>query len=200
MSKFQSLHTDCLVYGSIARGDVNFGSDIDIFFPSPPSPEIIETNIEIAGFESNQRQIIQATPNYAAKGYIFLDELTSYSFPLVPLRSTEMDFYTFAGSLSLQQLLESQRVLGVDKRLMLIEPTKDGHVESEIIGREGEVAKLLNVDPKIVNERVRTLLRRNKVGHTGVYLKRELSPEESFSDVFNTLIYKYPALRRRLRK
>jgi len=91
------------------------------------------------------------------------------------------------------------RVPGVDKRLMLIEPTPGGHVESHVAGREGEVAKLLGVGINIVLERVRTLERRRRVGRTGVYLKRVLSPEESFSEVLRELSLSRPALRRRTR-
>lgn len=199
MLPFQELHIEGLVYGSIARGDINSRSDIDVFLPSPPSPEIIEAYLEKAGINSIQREIVQATPSYAAKGYIFTDELRCYSFPIVRMRQTERDFYSFAGSLNYLQLIKGLRIAGVDKRLMLIEPTDQGHTESKIIGREGEVARILNVDLRIVSERVRTLLRRQKIGRTGVYLNRYLSSEESFSEVFNELLKIKPALRRRIR-
>ncbi|MBM3291411.1 hypothetical protein FJY84_01905 [Candidatus Bathyarchaeota archaeon] len=199
MSPLQTLHVESLVYGSIARGDVQLGSDIDVFLPSPPSPEIVETYLESAGVHSVQRQIIQATPNYAAKGYLFIDELKCYSFPLIKLKSTERDFYNFAGSVNFIQLLNKSRMPGVDKRLMLIEPGEKGHIESNIIGREGEIARILKVDLRIINERIRTLTRRQKIGHTGVYIKYDLNPEESFSEVFNNLVDKKPALKRRIR-
>jgi predicted nucleotidyltransferase len=131
---------------------------------------------------------------------MYVDEKKGYSFPLVPLETNEEEFYRFAGSLELTELSKGVRVPGVDKRLMLIEPTEEGHIESSIVGFEGSVAKNLGVNLRIVQERVRTLKRRNKVGRTGVYLKRELSSDEGFSDVFRELALKRPALRRRMRK
>ena len=39
---------------------------------------------------------------------------------------------------------------GVDKRLILIRPTEDGHIEEDITGRESQVSKLLNISIDIV--------------------------------------------------
>ena len=38
------------------------------------------------------------------------------------------------------QLKENARVLGVDKRLLLIEPTESGHIERGVIGYEHIIA------------------------------------------------------------
>jgi hypothetical protein len=81
---------------------------------------------------------------------------------------------------------------------MLIEPTNRGHVESLIAGREGEVARLLGVDLRIVAERVRTLERRRSVGRTGVYLKYSLEPSEGFGEALHRLSLRRPAVRKRL--
>jgi predicted nucleotidyltransferase len=62
------------------------------------------------------------------------------------------------------------------------------------------VAARLGVDIRVVLERVRTLERRGRVGRTGVYVKRELAPDEDVSTVFMELAEGRPALRRRLRK
>jgi hypothetical protein len=191
-------HIDCIVYGSLARGDVNPTSDVDIFLPSPPAPELIEAALERVGIQASEREIIQATPGYAAKGYLYTSERRGYSFPLVPLLPTERDFYTFAGSVNLRQLETGIRVAGVDKRLMLIEPIPSGHIESPVTGREGEVARLLDVDVRIVLERVRTLKRRRLVGRTGVYLKHILEPDEGFGEVLHRLSLSRPAVRKRL--
>jgi hypothetical protein len=199
MAPLRAAHIDCLTYGSLARGDVSDGSDIDVFIPSPQSPTIVEAALERHGVRPTGREIVQATPGYAAKAYVYTDELRGYSFPLVELRPTEREFYGFAGSVRPEQVEAGLRVPGVDKRLMLIEPTSRGHVESPVAGREGEVAKLLGVGISIVLERVRTLERRRRVGRTGVYLKRVLSPEESFSKVLRELSLRRPALRRRTR-
>ncbi|MFP3950795.1 MAG: nucleotidyltransferase domain-containing protein [Candidatus Bathyarchaeia archaeon] len=193
-------HIECQAYGSIARGDVTEESDIDVFIPNPPAPTIIEAALLRHGMKVSRREIIQATPSYAAKGYIYLDRLRSYSFPLVDLRPVEREFYNFAGSVNGEDLARGTRVPGVDKKLMLIQPTVDGHTESPVRGRESFVAGILEVDVHIVVQRVRTLERRGKVGRTGVYLKREIAPEESFGDVLHRLAASRPALRRRIRK
>ena len=192
-----SLH--CIVHGSIARGDVTAKSDIDIFIPNPPSSFMVETALEKAGIPINRRIIVQATPSYAVKAYIEIEEKVSVSFPLVKLRPLEREFYKFGGEINLQMLKENRRVPGVDKRLMLIEPTEDGHVESSVIGREDHVAKLLKLSTDIVLDRVHALTRRDKVGRTGVFLERELAPEENFEAVLKRLADKNPAIRRRIR-
>jgi predicted nucleotidyltransferase len=192
-------HIHCIVYGSLARGDVKRTSDIDVFIPSIYSSVIIEAILSRNGRQFISRQIIQATPSYAAKAYLFISEDRGYSFPLVDLKVNEKEFYKFAGSNTYQQLKKGLRVSGVDKRLMLIEPTKKGHLETPVIGNEGRVAKMLGINLSTIRDRVRTLKRREKVGRTGVYLKRELSPEEAFGEVFVQLSRSRPAIRRRIR-
>ena len=200
MRPLHEAYIDAVVYGSIARGDVREGSDVDIWIPSPPSPTVVQAVLERRGIRIRRREIIQATPSYAAKAYLYTEPGRGYSLPLVELRASEAEFYRFAGSLSYQRLQTEARVPGVDKRLMLIEPTETGHKESTIQGREGRVAGLLGVDIKIVQERVRTLERRGKVGRTGVYIKRVLADDEDFGAVFEDLVMSKPALRRRMRQ
>ena len=199
MEALEKFNLSCIVHGSIARGDVTAKSDIDIFIPSPPSSFMIETALEQAGIPINRRVIVQATPSYAIKAYIEIEENVSVSFPLVKLRPIEREFYRFGGEISLEELKRNVRVPGVDKRLMLIEPTSDGHVESSVIGREEEVARLLRVSTDIVWDRVNALTRRDNVGRTGVFLERELSPKESFELVLKRIADKNPAVRRRVR-
>ena len=199
METLDKCHLRSIVHGSIARGDVSETSDIDVFLPSPPSSFVIETSLERSGFRVIQRTIIQATPIYALKGYIGLDQQSSLSFPLVKLRPVEKDFYRFGGEASLSTIKEEKRVLGVDKRLMLIEPTADGHVESAVVGREEMVANLLGVSLNTVLDRVRALLRRDEVGRTGVFIERELAPDETFEQAMKKLADQNPAVRRRLK-
>ncbi len=198
MRPLASAHIECLAYGSLARGDVKPTSDVDIFIPTPPAPELVEAALERSGIRAAEREIVQATPGYAAKGYIYTGERRGYSFPLVRRLPAERDFYGFGGSGNLKQLEDGVRVPGVDKRLMLIEPTPRGHVESSIQGREGEVAHLLGVDSRIVLERVRTLERRRAVGRTGVFMKHTLEPGESFGEALRLLSLRRPAVRRRM--
>lgn len=192
-------HIQAHAYGSIARGDVKSTSDIDIILPNPPAPAIIETLIE-AKAPITHREIIQATPNYAAKAYIHTAEDRSYSLPLVPLRSHERDFYSFAGTVDHAQLTEGTRVPGVTKNLTLITPTPHGHSETLVTGHEGETAKALGIGVTAVLDRVRILQRREKIGRTGVYIQRTLHPQEAFGDVYQQLARRRPPLRRRQRE
>jgi len=199
METLDNCHLRSIVHGSIARGDVSETSDIDVFLPDPPSSFIIETSLERSGFPVYHRIIVQATPLYALKGYIGLDQQSSLSFPLVKLRPVEKDFYRFGGEASLSTLREEKRVAGVDKRLMLIEPTVEGHTESTVVGREEEVANLLAVSLNTVLDRVRALLRRDEVGRTGVFIERELAPDETFEQALKKLADQNPAVRRRVK-
>ncbi len=199
MEILEKFHLRSIVHGSIARGDVSETSDIDIFLPDPPSSFIIETALERSGVPVNRRIVVQATPLYAVKGYIEIDKQRCISFPLVKLRPVEKDFYKFGGEASLHTLRKDVRVPGVDKRLMLIEPRPEGHVESTIVGREAEVANLLGVALNTVLDRVHALLRRDEVGRTGVFVERELSPNETFELVLKRLADQNPAVRRRLK-
>jgi predicted nucleotidyltransferase len=88
----------------------------------------------------------------------------------------------------------------VDKRLFLIEPIQEGHIETPVIGNEIVVAKKVGVSLKIVKERVKILMRRDEVGRTGVYLKRQLAPEETFESVLKHISDRDPVVRRRVQK
>ena len=199
MEILEKFHLRSITHGSIVRGDVSETSDIDVFLPDPPSSFVIETALERSGVPVNYRVVVQATPLYALKGYIEIDKQRCISFPLAKLRSVEKDFYRFGGEASLSVLRKDMRVPGVDKRLMLIEPTSEGHVESTIVGREEEVATLLDVSLNTVLDRVHALLRRDEVGRTGVFIERELAPNETFELVLKRLADQNPAVRRRLK-
>ncbi len=199
MEPLENSTFHCIVHGSIARGDVSAKSDVDVFVPDPPSSFLIESALEDVSFAVSRRLLVQATPSYAAKGYLELDPQTVVSFPLMRLRNVERDFYRFSGEATVETLEKGRRVIGVDKRLMLIEPTPQGHVESTIVGREETVAKLLDVSVETVLDRAHALLRRDRVGRTGVFIKRELSRDETFEMVLDQLADEKPEVRRRLR-
>jgi predicted nucleotidyltransferase len=199
MEILEDSHVSSIVHGSIARGDVSETSDIDVFVSDMLSSFAIEASLERAGVNINRRIIVQATPSYAIKGYIEIDECRTISFPLAKLRSVEENFYKFSGQLSLSNLKQNLRVSGVDKRLMLIEPTPKGHFESSITGREENVAHLLGVPPETVLNRSRALSRRDQIGRTGVFIKRELTPDETFEMVLKKLVDHNPAVRRRMK-
>lgn len=199
METLNQFHLHSIVHGSIARGDVSEKSDIDIFVLNPPSSFIVETAFERAGVSVGRRLLVQATPHYAVKGYLEMNKHQCVSFPLLKFRPLERDFYKFGGEASLPMLRKNMRVLGVDKRLMLIEPTKKGHVESSIVGREENIARLLSISVETVLDRVHALIRRDEVGRTGVFIERELLPEETFELVLKKLVDQNPAVRRRLK-
>jgi predicted nucleotidyltransferase len=199
MAALENFHMQTLVHGSIARGDVNKKSDIDVFIPEPPSSFIVEAALEKARIAVNARLVVQATPTYAMKAHIEVDAETSVSFPLMRMRRVEREFSKFGGELTLGALRKSVRVAGVDKRLMLIEPAEKGHVESSIIGREEQTAKILGISAETVLDRVHALLKRDEVGRTGVFIKRELAAGETFEMALKKLAEENPAVRRRLK-
>jgi predicted nucleotidyltransferase len=200
MATLEEFHLCSTVHGSIARGDVNKTSDIDVFISETQNSFLVEIAVEKGQIPINARYIIQATPNYAMKAHIEIDERTTVSFPLMQMRRVEREFYRFGGEVDFEQLKMDIRVAGVDKRLMLIEPTEKGHVESSIIGREESAAKTLGISAETVLDRVHTLIKRDSVGRTGVFVKRELGPDETFELALKKLSEVNPAVRRRMKK
>jgi predicted nucleotidyltransferase len=199
MEVLERVKLDTILHGSIARGDVSSKSDIDIFIKDPFSSFRVETALEGANITVIRRLIVQATPSYAAKGYIEIDENQIVSFPLVRLRRVEREFYSFSGEITLGMAREKERTAGVDKKLMFIEPTQSGHIETSVVGREDEVARLLGISANTVRDRVRALLRRDSVGRTGVLIKEELTPDETFEMALKRLAESKPEMKRRLR-
>ncbi|MEM0450913.1 MAG: nucleotidyltransferase domain-containing protein [Nitrososphaerota archaeon] len=190
--------TDAFVYGSVARGDVDEDSDVDAFIPHTVNPELLQARIEEALGGWARRVVVQATPTYAVKGYIYLDELTSISFPLVEMLPSEHEFYNVAGKIDLDGIRRGIRVPGMNKSLMAIIPVEDGHLEYPVELDVEKAAKLIGVNPRALRERVRVLRRRREHGRTGLYRELELSGEETFSGVLKRLIETNPHLRRRM--
>ena len=199
MTALETFHLQSLTHGSIVRGDVNKGSDVDVFIPEVQNSFLVETALEKAKIPVNARLIVQATPSYSMKAHIEIDEQTTVSFPLMEMRRVEREFYRFGGKVNLNQLKENVRVSGVDKRLMLIEPIEKGHTESSVIGREAITAKILGVSVETVFDRVHALLKRDAVGRTGVFIKRELRQDETFELALKKLSDLNPAVRRRIK-
>lgn len=196
MQRLDEFGLEPILYGSVARGDVNKDSDVDIFIPL----QIPSYKIELAldEFEILEKRIVQATPNYAIKGEFVLDENTTVSFPLVKMKERELDFYRFGGAINFKELLEDKRVAGVDKRLVLIMPTDVGHVEIPIDEMQSaEVAKILGVCVEIVEERKRVLERRREVGRTGVFLLESIPLESNFETILKIIAERNPAVRKR---
>jgi uncharacterized protein len=200
MSALETFHLRSITHGSIARGDVNVGSDVDVFIPEVQNSFLVETALEKAKVAINTRFIVQATPTYAMKAHIGIDETTTVSFPLMEMGRVEREFYRFGGEVNLTQLAINVRVQGVDKRLMLIEPTEEGHSENSIIDREESAAKILGVSAETVLDRVHALMKRDTVGRTGVFVKRELAVDETFELALKKISDLNPAVRRRMKK
>jgi len=200
MTALENFHLHAVAHGSIARGDVTTKSDVDIFISEPQSSFLVETALEKAEIPVNARLVVQATPIYTMKAHMEIDDKTSVSFPLMQMRKVEREFYRFGGEITHTQLRTGVRVAGVDKRLMLIEPTEKGHVESSIIDREEHVAKILGISAETVLDRVHALLKRNEVGRTGVFIKKELAADETFEMALKKLAEGNPAVRRRVKK
>jgi len=191
-----SSDIDASVFGSVARGDVKPGSDVDIFIARPVSS--IKVGLALDDLV-RERSIVQATPRSLVKAHLVLEDGTNVVFPLIPPKQKELEFYRFGGEVDLEGIIENRRVCGVDKRLMLIEPTAEGHVETPLSDLPpGLVAKKIGVGQPIVEERMRVLRRRADVGRTGIYLERRLAPDEGFEQVLAGLMYEDPALRRRV--
>lgn len=186
------------IYGSVARGDVHRDSDIDIIFLQLIPPYQIEIILKKYGINNYFREIIMATPTDTLKLYIYLNELESITIPLSKFDKKSEEFYDFGGKINLNQLEDNLRVPGIDKRLVLIKPTLEGHEEYSIIGNEHLVAKQVNVSIDLINERKRVLLKREKHGRTGVFLKRLLDLNESTEVVLKKLANKKSFVRKKL--
>jgi len=188
-----------IVHGSVARGDVDAGSDVDVVIPFVVSSHRVELALANAGFRPYSKRIVQATPGLSPKAQLSLDfeEKRTVTFPLLAFKPRELEFYRFGGMLSLEDTANNLRVPGCTKRLTMIEPTSKGHVESPVEGREAEVAAAVGVSLETVQERVRVLKRRDEIGRTGAYLDVTLDEEETFEGALKRLADANPVLRRR---
>jgi hypothetical protein len=200
MSALEAFHLPSVTHGSLARGDVKKGSDVDVFIGEVQNSFMVETALEKAGVPINARLIVQATPTYAMKAHIEISERITVTFPLMEMRTVEREFYRFGGETNLRQLNDNVIVPGVDKRLMLIEPTETGHLESSVISKEEFAAKVLGISAETVRDRVHTLIKRDTAGRTGVFIKRELTPDETFELALKKSADLNPAVRRRMKK
>lgn len=192
---------DCFIYGSVARGDVTATSDMDIVIPQVVQSFIVELALDNIGITG--RKLVQATPGSLIKAHIYLPDNTMVTFPLVQPVMRDVDFYAFGGKLGPDKLedIDHNRVPGVNKQLMVIEPNLKGHIETPVSDiSHGALAKKLGTGQDIINERIRVLSRRARVGITGVYLERMLAPDEGFEVVLDSIAAEDSLVRRIVRK
>lgn len=185
LSSLSEYSIEGYVIGSVARGDVVENSDIDVFLPYyVPVYRIVLALVQgqLVDKENLRYAIVQATPKSSPKILVKVDDRTTISVPLSRLSRTEEEFMLFAGRVSLTDIEEGRRVAGVNKKLLMIEPVKNGHIEWSIIGRENEVAKLLNISLETVRERILMRTKRTTMGKAGLFIQEEvppgMSPEE----------------------
>jgi predicted nucleotidyltransferase len=200
MALLEKKGMEPIVHGSISRGDVTKQSDIDIYIPQVLPSFTVELALNQGGYQIIHRELVHATPFHAIKAHIYLPNNAVVTFPLTSPAPIELEFYRFGGSLARSHLNANQRVAGVDKRLVLIEPDSKGHTEMPVVGNEALTAKIVGVSLKIVQERMKILMRRDEVGRTGVYLKRQLSPDDTFEALLKVISDRDPVVRRRLQK
>ena len=186
------------IYGSLARGNIHKDSDIDIIFTQKISPYKVEFILYNNGYDHLFREIIMATPKDSIKLYIYLNELETITIPLTKLEKNIIEFYNFGGKLNYKQLKDAIRVPGIDKRLVLIKPNKSGHTEYSVIGREHLAAKEVNVSLKTLNERKKVLLKREKFGKTGVFLKKVIGRDQTTEEVLKSLANSNAIIRKKL--
>jgi predicted nucleotidyltransferase len=198
MNIFQKEGIKPFVYGSVARGDIHQESDIDIIIPQMISSYQIEFILHKNGYSNYFREIIMATPTDSIRLYIYLSELETITIPLSKFDKRNMEFYDFGGKISLKELKNNLRTSGIDKRLVLIKPNSRGYDEYSIIGNEHLAAKELNVNIDTILERKKILLKREKHGRTGVFLKRQLTINESTEKVLKKLADKKSIIRKKL--
>lgn len=195
---FEKNNLSPYVYGSTARGDVHENSDIDVIFLHRVPAYKIEFILNQNGYNHYNREIIMATPGDSIKLYIYLNELTAITIPLTKLNKTSLEFYDFGGKINYDYIIKKKRVPGIDKRLVLIRPLPDGHEEMSIIDQESIAAKEVGVSIETINERKRVLIRREKHGRTGVFLKRELSMKETPEGVLEKLARNNSIIRKKM--
>ncbi len=188
---------NAIIHGSLARGDVRAKSDIDIFIKNNISSFQLDIALQKYEIIPYKKEISQATAWQLKKAHYYINSYTSISFPLENPKKQEIDFYYFGGAINYPQIKKNMRVAGIDKRLMIIKPTKEGHIEYSLVGNEKKAIKEVGLNYDIIKERIEVLTRRDKIGRTGVLLKKEIPPDMSVEQFAKYLQDRNPALKKR---
>ncbi len=151
-------------------------------------------------FAKADRQIIMGTPNSVIKAVLTKHDGVSISFPLSPPKERESEFYKFSGLLYLEDLLQEQRIAGVNKKLLLIEPEGEGYWKSSVRANRKRTVEVLDLSQHIVDERIRVLERRDTIGRTGIFLDYNLHPDENFDQALKKISDRNVIVRRVLKR
>ncbi|UCG01010.1 MAG: nucleotidyltransferase domain-containing protein [Candidatus Heimdallarchaeota archaeon] len=185
------------IHGSVARGDVCETSDIDIHIPVQIPSYKLDL---IDDLQFTDHRIMMGTPNSTIRGVLSLQDEINISFPLCHPTEREEEFYRFSGYLYLKDLHLNQRIAGVTKKLLLIEPEKEGYWFSSISTNKNKVIQILSLSQRMIDERIRVLSRRDKVGRTGLFLNYGLSPNENFEQALKSIADRNVIVRRMLKR
>jgi len=90
------------VHGSIARGDINPTSDIDVIIPHIIDEFKLIQPLESTNYEIKERWLVQATPLSAIKANLVLAPEITITIPLIPFYPREIQFYDFGGKVGLK--------------------------------------------------------------------------------------------------
>ena len=186
------------IYGSVARGNVHKFSDIDIIFLQQIPSYKIEYVLGKNGYNTYVKEIIMATPHDSLKLNIYLSELECITLPLTKMDNKSIEFFDFGGKINFEQLKLNLRVPGIDKRLVLVKPNQKGHEEISVIDNEILVSKETGISIRSINERIKVLLKREKYGRTGVFLKRQLQQNETPEEVIKKIARKKSIIRKKI--
>lgn len=188
--------TGGFVHGSVARGDVKVTSDIDVYLPLAIPSFRIDL---LPTFHDAERRITMATPNSVIRGVLSRNDNVSLSFPLTAANERDIEFFRFSGLVNRGQLKKQQRTPGVTKKLILIEPEGNGYWQTPILEDKKRVGQLLGISQRIIDERVRVLNRRDKIGRTGVFINVQIQPDENYEQALKNLMDRNPIVRRALK-
>ena len=194
MKKLQEFHPYC--YGSIARGDITLTSDSDIIIDPTPSYKY-ELKLDIA---SIPRSLVQATPNSSPKVVYQITDKITLSVPFSRLSQREIEFINFGGKLDIHRFENNEFSPGINKQLMLVQvndPKGYTFKYSSVLSQPIHlVARKVNCGVDIIMERIRVLKRRDEIGRTGLYINRELAPDEQPEEVIKKMSQTKPGLRK----
>lgn len=185
------------VHGSVARGDINDASDIDIHIPVQIPSFKLDLIDEL---HFTDHRILMGTPNSSIRAVLSLQDDLTISFPLCTPNEREDEFYRFSGFLYLKDLDFNQRIAGVTKQLLLIEPEEEGYWYSSVNTNKKRAIQVLSLSQRMIDERIRVLSRRDKIGRTGLFLDHSLAPNENFEQALKDLADRNVIVRRMMRR